>query len=167
MDEHGWVRIDQLIDNVNAMGRVKLTRELIERIVETDDKGRYRISSDGEHIKACQGHSTPWVVPELEQRTPPEFLYHGTTGEAYEKIQKSGAILRMSRHAVHLHADEQMAWQVAERRKNKTPIVLKIASGEMANEGIVFSISENSVWFCEMVPVKYIVEIKKCSLKSL
>ena len=156
MDEHGWVGIDQLIENVNAKGKVKLTRELIERIVETDDKGRYRVSSDGERIKACQGHSIPWVAPELEQRTPPEFLYHGTTGEAYEEIQKSGAILRMSRHAVHLHADERMAWQIAERRKNKTPIVLKIASGTMAREGIAFSISENSVWFCERVPVKYI-----------
>lgn len=42
MDEHGWVGIDQLIENVNAMGKVKLTRELIEQIVETDDKGRYK-----------------------------------------------------------------------------------------------------------------------------
>ena len=129
MDKHGWVRIYQLIENINAKGKVKLSRELIEQIVETDDKGRYRISSDGDRIKACQGHSSPCGVPELEQRTPPDFLYHGTTGEAYEEIQKSGAILRMSRHAVHLHADERIAWQVANRRKNKTPIVLKIASG--------------------------------------
>ena len=161
MDEHGWVSIGQLIENVNAKGEVKLTRELIEQIVQTDDKGRYRISSDGERIKACQGHSIPWVIPELEQRTPPEFLYHGTTGEAYDEIQKSGAILRMSRHAVHLHADERIAWQVANRRKNKTPIVLKIASGVMSREGITFSISENSVWFCERVPVKYICQIMK------
>ena len=160
MDEHGWVRIDQLIENVNAEGKVKLTRELIEQIVETDDKGCYRISSDGDRIKACQGHSIPWGVPELEQRTPPDFLYHGTTVEAYEEIQKSGAILRMSRHAVHLHADEQMAWQVACRRKNKTPIVLKIDSGTMAEHGIEFNISENEVWLCDRVPVKYIYDIK-------
>ena len=89
MDEHGWVRMEQLIKNINTVGKVKLTRELIEQIVQTDDKGRYRISSDGERIKACQGHSIPWVIPELEQRTPPEFLYHGTTGEAYEKIQNT------------------------------------------------------------------------------
>lgn len=159
MDEHGWISIGQLIDNVNADSKVELTRELIEQIVETDDKGRYRISEDGKLIKASQGHSIPWVVPELEQRTPPEYLYHGTTQEAYEEIQKSGAILRMSRHAVHLHADERIAWQVAKRRKNKTPIVLKIASGVMTKEGIPFSISENSVWFCERVPVKYICQV--------
>ena len=156
MDEHGWVRLEQLIKNINAVGNVKLTRELIEQIVQTDDKGRYRISSDGARIKACQGHSIPWVVPELQQRTPPEYLYRGTTQEEFEEIQKSGAILRKSRHAVHLHADEKMAWQVAKRRKNKTSIVLKIASGIMEKEGIAFSISENSVWFCERVPVKYI-----------
>lgn len=159
MDEHGWVRIDQLVENVNAMGEAKLTRELIERIVETDDKGRYRISSDNERIKACQGHSIPWVVPELEQRKPPEYLYHGTTQEALEEIEKSGAILRMSRHAVHLHADELMAWQVACRRKNKTPIVLKIDSGTMAEQGIEFNISENEIWFCERIPIEYITKV--------
>ena len=66
----------------------------------------------------------------------------------------------MSRHAVHLHADELMAWQVVCRRKNKTPIVLKIDSGTMAREGITFGISENLVRFCDRVPVKYIYDIK-------
>ena len=159
MDKHGWVRINQLIENVNAKGKVKLTRELIEQIVETDDKGRYRISSDGEHIKACQGHSIPWVEPELERRNPPKYLYHGTTAEAFCEIERCGAVLKMSRHAVHLHADELMAWQVACRRKNKTPIVLKIDSGTMSEQGIEFNISENEIWFCERIPIKYITKV--------
>ena len=159
MDEHGWVKINQLIENVNARGKTQLTMELLQEIVATDDKGRYRFSPDDERIKACQGHSIPWVEPELEQRTPPEYLYHGTTMEALEEIRKTGAILRMSRHAVHLHADENTAWQVAKRRKNKTPVVLKINTAAMTATGFTFSISENGVWFCDQVSTKYICQI--------
>lgn len=158
MDRHGWVSVSQLIENVNASGKAKLTAELLQEIVATDNKGRYRFSPDGKRIKACQGHSIPWVEPELEVRTPPEYLYHGTTTEALQDIMKSGAILKMSRHAVHMQADINKAWQSAERRKNKTPVVLKIAAGQMSQAGSDFSISENDVWFCERVPTEYIEE---------
>ena len=158
MDRHGWVSVSQLIENVNAVGKVHLTPELLEDIVATDNKGRYRFSPDGTRIKACQGHSIPWVEPELEVRTPPEYLYHGTTTEALRDIMASGAILRMSRHAVHMQADANKAWQSAERRKGKTPVVLKIGAGEMSRKGIPFSISENGVWFCERVDTEFIVE---------
>ena len=158
MDRHGWVSVSQLISNVNASGKAKLTTEMLQEIVATDNKGRYRFSADGKRIKACQGHSIPWVEPELEVRTPPEYLYHGTTTEALQDIMKSGAILKMSRHAVHMQADINKAWKSAERRKNKTPVVLKIAAGRMSQNHFVFSISENGVWFCERVPTEYIEE---------
>ena len=158
MDRHGWVSVSQLISNVNASGKAKLTTEMLQEIVATDNKGRYRFSADGKRIKACQGHSIPWVEPELEVRTPPEYLYHGTTTEALQDIMKSGAILKMSRHAVHMQADINKAWQSAERRKNKTPVVLKIAAGRMSQNHFVFSISENGVRFCERVPTEYIEE---------
>lgn len=64
MDRHGWVSVSQLISNVNASGKAKLTTELLQEIVATDNKGRYRFSPDGKRIKACQGHSIPWVEPE-------------------------------------------------------------------------------------------------------
>lgn len=158
MDRHGWVSVAQLIDNVNESGKALLSEKLLQEIVATDNKGRYRFSSDGKRIKACQGHSIPWVEPELEIRTPPEFLYHGTTTEALADIMKSGAILKMKRHAVHLQADITKAWQSATRRKNKVPVVLKIAAGEMHHNGVEFSISENVVWFCDRVPSIYIEE---------
>lgn len=158
MDRHGWVSVAQLIDNVNESGKALLSEKLLQEIVATDNKGRYRFSSDGKRIKACQGHSIPWVEPELEIRTPPEFLYHGTTTEALADIMKSGAILKMKRHAVHLQADITKAWQSATRRKNKTPVVLKIAAEQMHYNGAEFSVSENEVWFCERVPTTYIAE---------
>ena len=158
MDRHGWVSVSQLISNVNASGKAKLTAELLQEIVVTDNKGRYRFSPDRKRIKACQGHSIPWVEPELEVRTPPEYLYHGTTTEALQDIMKSGAILKMSRHAVHMQEDVKKAWQSAERRKRKTPVVLKISAGKMSQNCFVFSISENGVWFCERVPTEYIAD---------
>lgn len=155
MDQHGWVDVTQLLKNAKPQNGTKLTLEMLQEIVTTDNKGRYRFSADGKKIKACQGHSIPWVEPELEIRTPPEYLYHGTTTEALNEIMESGAILRMSRHAVHMQEDISKAWDSATRRKNKKPVVIKIAAGDMAKDGFQFSISENGVWFCETVPKKY------------
>ena len=42
-------------------------------------KGRFLFSEDGQRIKAYQGHTIPWVQPELEPLPPPQLLYHGTT----------------------------------------------------------------------------------------
>lgn len=158
MDSYGWVSVAQLIQGINATGRYQLDRETLEEIVATDDKSRFRFSADGQRIKACQGHSIPWVHPELELLPPPQFLYHGTTTAAMEKILESGEIKKMSRHAVHLQADVRKAWQSAARRKGKIPVVLKIDAAALAETGLEFGKSENGVWCCEAVPVGYIVE---------
>ena len=158
MDSHGWVSATQLIQGINATGRYQLDWETLEEIVATDDKGRFRFSEDGQRIKACQGHSIPWVHPELELLPPPQFLYHGTTTAAMEKILESGEIKKMSRHAVHLQADARKAWQSAARWKGKIPVVLKIDAAALAETGLEFGKSENGVWCCEAVPVGYIVE---------
>ena len=157
MDRKGWVNARQLIDAINREGQYTLTMKLLQSIVAEDSKGRYRFSSDGEKIKACQGHSIPWVEPELKYGPPPEYLYHGTTTEALEKILESGAILKMSRHAVHLQAEEKKAWPSAERW-HKEGSVLKIHAGEMARRGAVFGVTENDVWCTERVPAEYIAE---------
>lgn len=158
MDVHGWVDVEELLARVNGAGKYTMTRELLEEIVREDTKGRYRFSPDGSRIKACQGHSIPWIQPELTILPPPEYLYHGTTREAYEKILRSGGISRMGRHAVHMQAEEAKAWQSA-RRWRKPPVVLKIHAGKMREDGIVFGVSDNGVWCAEAVPVKYIAQV--------
>ena len=158
MDTHGWVSVAQLIQGVNAAGKYHLDRAALEEIVATDGKGRFRFSADGQRIKACQGHSIPWVQPELEILPPPRFLYHGTTTAALEKILESGEISRMSRHAVHMQADAWKAWQSAVRWKGKTPVVLKVDAAALAENGVEFGKTENGVWCCEAVPAEYIVE---------
>ena len=150
--------IGELTADFNTMTEaVKQKVEKLEDIVAQDSKGRYRFNGDHSKIKACQGHSIPWVEPELEYLTPPEFLYHGTTTAAVEKIRKSGAISKMSRHAVHLQADPEKAWQSAVRW-HQTPVVLKIDAKKMSDAGFVFGKTENDVWCTESVPVEYIAE---------
>ena len=51
MDSHGWVSVGQLISGVNSSGKFRLDRELLERIVEEDNKGRYRFDEKHDRIK--------------------------------------------------------------------------------------------------------------------
>lgn len=161
MDLHGYVDVESLINKINVQGRYHLSRQMLDEVVATDSKGRCRYSKDGRRIKACQGHSIPWVEPELAIMAPPEYLYHGTTTAALEQILKSGAVLKMQRHAVHMQADPEKAWKSARRWKGKIPIVLKIAAKELAAQGYEFGKTENDVWCCEKIPSAYIYEIMK------
>jgi putative RNA 2'-phosphotransferase len=156
MDEYGWVSVSRLIEGVNAAGKDHLDEALLRRIVAEDRKGRYRMREG--RIKACQGHTIPWVIPELTVTQPPEYLYHGTTTEADRVISRSGVISRMKRHAVHMHVDPAFAWLSATRRRGQEPLLLKIAAGEMHRQGYVFGVTENQVWCTEEVPVGYIAE---------
>ena len=155
MDRRGWVSTAQLIENVNQGGQYSLTMPQLEQLVAADSKGRYRFSPDKSRIKACQGHSIPLVEPELTPAAPPAYLYHGTTERAWHAIQESGHISRMSRHAVHMQADESKAWQSA-RRWRQAPVVLKIDARAMAADGISFGVSDNGVWCTGQVERKYI-----------
>lgn len=157
MDEHGWVSVKKLIEGINQSGKYQIDLEKLQDIVKKDAKQRYRFSEDGTKIKACQGHSISWVIPTLEYGQTPEFLYHGTTVEALEKIKDSGGISKMSRHAVHLQADIEKAWQSAFRWR-KRPVVLKIAAWQYEKDGAIFGKTENDVWCVQEVPVQYIAE---------
>ena len=64
----------------------------------------------------------------------------------------------MSRHAVHLSAVEDRAWQSARRRKTRA-VVLKIDAAGMYNQGYVFGVSENEVWCTEAIPVQFVAEV--------
>ncbi len=157
MDEHGWVSIEQLLKGINESGKYKLNFEQLQEIVAKDSKGRYRFNANASKIKACQGHSIPWVTPEIVYQEPPVFLYHGTTTTALEKIYQSGAISKMARHAVHMQADVEKAWQSALRWHLK-PVVVKIAASKMYEDGFQLGVTDNGVWCTEEVPAKYIVE---------
>lgn len=158
MDHHGWVEVEELIAGVNAAGQYTLDRQQLEQIVAACPKQRYRFDDTGRRIKACQGHSIPWVEPELTYGEPPARLFHGTTDTAYRKILETGHISRMKRHGVHMSADVEKAWASAQRWHHQ-PVVLVIDAERMYREGFSFGESDNHVWLTEEVPVRFICDV--------
>ena len=65
----------------------------------------------------------------------------------------------MNRHAVHMQADVNKAWQSARRWRHQKGIVLQIAAQRMEQDGHVFGLSENEVWCTKRVDVCYICGI--------
>ena len=125
----------------------------LEEIVETNDKKRYEFSDDKKKIRARQGHSVD-VDVELEEKTPPDILYHGTATKFLESIYKNG-INSGNRLYVHLSNDEDTAKKVGSR--HGTPYVLKIDANKMFNDGNKFYLSNNDVWLTKFVDKKYIL----------
>lgn len=156
MDIHGWVKTKELISKINGTGKYKLSIKSLEEIVYNDEKGRFAFDKRHTKIKACQGHSIPWIILELTNATPPDVLYHGTTTEALKLIYDSGNISKMKRHAVHMQADYDKAMKSAVRWKGKTPVVLSIDAKQMVADGYQFAVSDNNVWCIESVPIKYV-----------
>jgi putative RNA 2'-phosphotransferase len=152
MDKNGWVGIQELIDNATTYKNLHLTIDIIKKVVETNDKQRYILSDDGKRIRANQGHSIA-VDLELESRTPPDVLYHGTAIRFLDSIKKDG-LKPMGRQYVHLSRTEEIAITVG--RRHGEPIVLYIDTKSMYEEVYKFYLSENKVWLVDKVPIKYI-----------
>lgn len=142
----GWREIHDLIKNYG------FTRKELSEIVESDDKGRYEFSEDNNRIRARQGHSVN-VDVELEIKTPPKILYHGTAKRFLNSIKETG-ILKMSRLYVQLSESKETALAVGSRHGE--PVILIIDTEKMAEEGVIFRLSRNNVWLVEKVEPKYI-----------
>ena len=148
---NGWVKIDELINLANKNGQI-ISKELIDKVVKTNDKQRFTYSSDGLCIRANQGHSIK-IDLELKPQVPPDTLYHGTTEKFIGNIMSQG-LLKMKRHHVHLHSSKDDARKVGARRGK--PITLEINSKFMFDNGLDFYLSKNWVWLTDYVSPRYI-----------
>ncbi len=153
LDEHGWADVDELLPGINRSGR-EIDMELLEEIVAEDEKGRYSFSEDRRLIRANQGHSIP-VDVELEERRPPDVLYHGTAERFVGSIKEQG-IRSMSRLYVHFSLDPDTAAKVG--RRHGKPQVLIVDAGRMYKDGISFYLSLNGIWLTKYVAPEYIAE---------
>ena len=153
LDEHGWADVSELIEGVNKVH--PLDMETLEEIVRTNEKQRFSFNEDKTKIRANQGHTIP-VDVELEEKAPPEFLYHGTGDKYVESIDCTGLESRQ-RLYVHLSTDKEMAAKVGQRHGK--PVVYRVNSGQMAKDGYVFYLSVNGVWLTKAVPVKYLEKL--------
>jgi putative RNA 2'-phosphotransferase len=154
LDENGWADVEELIEKCSKNGNSlnPLTAELLNYVVENNDKKRFAFNEDKTKIRASQGHSIS-VELNLNEAEPSEFLYHGTVDKFLENIKKEG-LQKMSRQHVHLSKDRETAIKVGGRRG--VPQILTIKSGEMFRDGFKFYLSENNVWLTDEVPVRYI-----------
>ena len=147
-DKHGWRQVQDLIEHHG------FTKDELCDIVATNNKERFEFSEDGIFIRARQGHSIV-VDVELDEKKPPEYLYHGTVATNLRSILSNG-ISRMNRQYVHLSVDEATAFRVGARRKGSV-VVLSVSALEMWNDGYRFWLSRNNVWLTETVPPQYIM----------
>ena len=152
LDEHGWAGVHELIRGINASGNYNLSEDLLEEIVWTDEKQRYSFNEDHTLIRANQGHSVP-VDVELEKKTPPAMLYHGT-GEKYTASIDEQGLIHKSRLYVHLSSDVETAKKVGSRHGK--PVVYTVDCAKMTADGYPFYLSANNVWLTKEVPPKYL-----------
>ncbi len=150
LDEHGWAKVDELIAGIQKTRSINM--EILEEIVRTDNKQRYSFNDDKTLIRANQGHSIP-VDAELEEKLPPDILWHGTGEKYVSSIDKQGLIPK-SRLYVHLSKDKETALTVGKRHGK--PVIYKVNAAEMAKDGIKFYLSVNGVWLVKRVSVKYL-----------
>lgn len=150
LDEHGWANVDELIAGVSKTHPINMA--ILEQIVAEDEKQRYSFNEDKTLIRANQGHSIP-VNVELEEKEPPEILFHGTGEKYVDSINKSGLIPK-SRLYVHLSSNEETAYKVGTRHGKS--VIYKVRSKEMYQDGYKFFCSVNGVWLTKAVPVRYI-----------
>lgn len=151
LDQGGWVPVDDLLAACNAHG-FRLTRAELDEVVRRNDKSRYAYDPTGMRIRASQGHSVP-VALGLLPVTPPPVLFHGTTAAAVPAILADG-LRPMRRHSVHLSPDVATALRVGGRRGRA--VVLTVDAATMAEDGHVFTVSDNGVWLVDAVPPAYL-----------
>lgn len=152
LDEFGYVNVEELIKGVNDSGR-NIDIDILQEIVKDDKKGRYSFNDSMSLIRANQGHSINVNVP-MKNVEPPNYLYHGTSKEALEGILTSG-INKMNRLYVHLSDNTFTALQVG--RRHGEPVIIRVDSRKMYEDGHMFYLSENNVWQVYFVPSEYIV----------
>ena len=150
LDNNGWASVAEILNHPE----INFIMVDLEEVVATNDKKRFSFNEDKTKIRANQGHSIKGIDLELEVKTPPAFLYHGTVAKFLSAIKKEG-LQKMNRQHVHLSADRETAVKVGSRRGK--PIILSIQSGAMHKEGYAFYLSANDVWLTDEVPSKFIV----------
>ena len=158
LDEHGWADVEELLNGVNRSEGHFLDMEALEEIVRTDEKQRYSFNFDHTLIRANQGHSIP-VDVELEEKTPPDILWHGT-GEKYVSSIDEQGLIPKSRLYVHLSSDVETAKKVGSRHGK--PVIYQVDCRKMTEDGFRFYLSANKVWLTKAVPPQYLSK-EKCA----
>ncbi len=152
LDNEGWADVNELLTKMgNKFQTVPM--DLLELVVETNDKKRFAFNEHHSKIRASQGHSIK-VDLNFKSITPPPVLFHGTVDKFIESINQNGLIKGQRQH-VHLSDNLETARNVGSRRGKA--IILKVEALKMHQSGFEFYQSENGVWLTDHVPSEYII----------
>ncbi len=151
LNKQGWGSVAHILEKFKVSGE-PLSMEMLQEVVENNDKKRYAFNDDLTMIRANQGHSID-VELGYEAQEPPALLFHGTASKNLQSIKSQG-LMKGSRHHVHLSLDETTAKKVGQR--HGSPVVLKIKAQAMHEAGYAFFQSENGVWLTDLVPIQFI-----------
>lgn len=105
-----------------------------------------------QYIRARQGHSIQ-VDVELEECTPPPFLFHGTAEHFVNNILEEG--LR-SKNRLHVHLSSTIETVINVGKRHGTPVVFKVDTQKMFKNGAKFYLSRNGVWLTDYVATEYL-----------
>lgn len=157
LDKNGWSKLIDLLNVLHRYDKWKYVSENdIKDIIKESEKKRFEIS--GGKIRALYGHSTSKRI-KIEEKKPPEILYHGTAKRFIDRIKDTG-LLPMGRQYVHLSTDVDTAQIVGKRRDSK-PIILKIKSDVAYQEGVKFYQGNENIWLADKIDSKYIPPLSR------
>lgn len=151
MDAAGWAAI------ADVLAATGLSRDELDDAVRTNTKRRLQL--DGEHVRACQGHSqrnTAVTREGLERSWQPwtgnASLWHGTSRAALAGIAERG-ILPIARTHVHL-AD---APDAAVGKRAEVDVLLEVDPTRLRTHGLDVFVAPNGVVLVREVPPDCIV----------
>lgn len=155
LDKNGWADVEELLIKMNKhKPNYKMDFNLLENIVNNNNKQRFEFNDDKTKIRARQGHSIN-VDVELKETIPPSILYHGTAKHFVPSILETGLNSKNRLH-VHLSSNEKTARDVGKRHGD--PVVLKIDAKGLYKNGHKFYLSNNGVWLASAFSSEYILE---------
>jgi putative RNA 2'-phosphotransferase len=148
MDEHGWVRLDDLIRVIER--KYPWARPYhVEAMFDTDDKGRYE--RKGDMVRARYGHSVGIKLdfPEADF----DLLYYGTSEEEADRILEIG-LKPVNQHYVHLSKSIEEAVKVACIR-TEHPVIIEVNARQAQEKGIHI-LDAGPVCLAHQVPPEFI-----------
>jgi 2'-phosphotransferase len=144
--KEGFVEIDDLL-NAPPVRKLNVNRDLVDKIVDSDEKGRYEIK--GNQIRCVQGHSN--VEVEIEESTEPitnvneyHLVVHGTFNDSWEFIKTTG-LNKMKRSAIHFAIGYPKDENVKSGMRGDCDVFVEVNLPMCYYNGIKFFISKNNV----------------------
>ena len=169
--EDGYVLVDEILEHKTIKSK-KVDLELLKKIVETNDKKRFQLTSltdersggkEELYIRATQGHTIKAIDDEklltrIEDCKAYPLVVHGTYFKFWSSIIKEG-LKSMSRNHIHLAPGIPGEKDVISGMRSSCDVIIEIDLEKAMNDKIEFFVSNNNVILTKgidgVLPMKY------------